>query len=191
METTNLEQHTYIKKVLLNEYRENIDKAVLKYPKVISELESLGFSKEKIGSIKNITDFNLSVPEAMKETSLPLFAQLWQFSDVDYLCYTDDTLTTIDKEESLSYAEALCTRHVNEERYSMGYNAILNLKSAIKEVTDLGLGDILGYPFGLGYNDEYDVSRTYNIKDLIADDEKQLREKLVVILKRWCNGFDD
>lgn len=186
----NPETLTYIDTGELQEHKRSIRKAMTYLPDCISALKSYGFPEEEIHTIENekclvwmIAKHKIKTP---KEKCLTFLSQLWHYWDLPCLYFTNDSMSVIDEEKSLSLAQELSTHVIDKKQFDDGLKALVTLWFALKEVEKAGLKDFILKPFGLYYRDDEGVTRTYGIEDLFSDTKEQLTEKGLLILRDWC-----
>lgn len=121
------------------------------------------------------------------DTNVRYIRGLFQYWNIPFLVFTDDTKSVVDAEASLKKAEDQCRVKLDTEKLSKSLAALKELQAALKKCEELGLSEVIDvYNGGLTYTDDNGTHHGYTIYNLISDTEADLEANAFILLRGKC-----
>lgn len=121
------------------------------------------------------------------DTNVRYIRNLFQYWNISFLVFTDDTKSVVDAEASLKKAEDQCRVKLDTEKLSESLAALKELRAALKKCEELGLSEVVDYlNGGLRYTDDNGTPHGYTIFNLSNETEADLEAKAFNLLRGKC-----
>lgn len=121
------------------------------------------------------------------DTNVRYIRNLFQYWNISFLVFTDDTKSVVDAEASLKKAEDQCRVKLDTEKLSESLAALKELRTALKKCEELGLSEVVDYlNGGLRYTDDNGTPHGYTIFNLSNETEADLEAKAFNLLRGKC-----
>ena len=121
------------------------------------------------------------------DTNVHYIRKLFQYWNIPFLVFTDDTKSVVDAEASLKKAEDQCRVKLDTEKLSESLAALKELRAALKKCEELGLSEVVDiFNGGLRYTDDNGTPHGYTIYNLVSDTEADLEANAFNLLRGKC-----
>ena len=121
------------------------------------------------------------------DTNVRYIRNLFQYWNIPFLVFTDDTKSVVDTEASLKKAEDQCRVKLDTEKLSKSLAALKELRAALKKCEELGLSEVVDiFNGGLRYTDDNGTPHGYTIFNLSSETEADLEAKAFNLLRGKC-----
>lgn len=121
------------------------------------------------------------------DTNVRYIRNLFQYWNIPFLVFTDDTKSVVDAEASLKKAEDQCRVKLDTEKLSESLAALKELRAALKKCEELDLSEVVDiFNGGLRYTDDNGTPHGYTIFNLSSETEADLEAKAFNLLRDKC-----